>query len=124
MTNERSAHPSVTLTREEVKLILNLIGRRFILGLADEPAKEIAEEAAKYGLVYAGRSLRARGLARLMEDEGEKKLRIREDVLRMVAVCAQPQVSFVYSHVPEGSRIGEMVFAHLNGESIIRHYLP
>lgn len=123
MTNQHPI-PSITLTHEEVQLILSLLKAPPLLGMMADPAQGSSEELVRYRLLYAGRSLRARGVARMVTEDGEQRLKVREELLYLVATASQPKTSIIFTHVPQGEEQGEMIFGHLNGERIVRRHSP
>lgn len=114
-------HVEVTLSREEVLVILNLIGTRALPRLGEEPIPGLTDEQRAFALIVAERALRARGLATINE---EGKLLIHSDILRMVGFCALSTHSIFVTAVESVSGIGSQLVAHLYEAGWVLHLRP
>src|SRR5690349_19874224 len=107
------------LSREELLLILNLLGTGYSFGLETEPLGEISAEQKAFSLVCAERALRARGLARLDED---RHLKVQAGLLKAVAVCGYAARSLLVHYFGAQGQ-ARRLFGHVHADGITGHNL-
>ena len=97
MNDETSLPPlAVTISREELLAILNVLRSPTIPGLDSEPSGELTPEQEAFAIVVARRALLARGLAQLRAD-GE--FLVQRGLLAAVGACAYAQDSILVLHL-------------------------
>ncbi len=112
---------NVLLSREELLLISKLIDAQSMFGLETaDPEIQLNEDQVAYGIVCAERALRARGMAIIDE---QKRLKINQDVLLMVAVCAYPAQS-VFLHQSKNDQPTFRYYAHQQNGIYVSHQFP
>ena len=122
MSNENNQEPiNILLSREEVLFVLNLLQADFIPGLDEDPLGEMSPVQHQLALTWAGRALRARGLAKIYDDG---KWVVHRTVLRAVGVCAYSQNALFFYHWPSQSESPARHFAHIRGNDIVVHSRP
>lgn len=127
-TSPETAHASINyapvniiLAREEVLLILRLLDHTVLYGLDADPLGELTKEQVAYGLICAERSMRARGIARIDEENGN--LLIQNDLLNALGICAfATQLCVVHHFSAEGQP--DRLIAHRLGEQVVIHTNP
>jgi hypothetical protein len=105
----------LTLSRDELMLIASLFKRDHLAGLeqADPPADP---QRARQ---IAGRSLRARGIAKV--ENGEP--RVHMAALSLVGVCAHAQKTFVVHKLPSNAGATRAVIHVLGEDAVVRETL-
>ena len=112
---------SVTLTIDELSVIIKLMNQEGLIGLPEEPSTtqsgmQITPQMRAYGAVCGMRSLRARELA-IVTEQGV--LQLREDLDKNLAVCARAHQAFVINRVFEGDTGAERVVLYsANGAAV------
>lgn len=118
--SEAEALQEVTLSREELLLLLHLVKAEGLPGLDPDPLGDLDEKENARRLIYAERALRARGLARI---DGGGRLQLREELLVMTSVCAFPQQTLVVRHFPSPDQ-GVRLFGHVRVGVVVGHTRP
>lgn len=116
-----SAQLSVILSRDEVMVILKLIGAVTLPGLEEEPIPGLTAEQQALALIIAERALRARGLA-MITDEG--KLLVQAAVLRLVGICVLATRSVFVTTVASETGAARQLIAHPHDGSWVLHERP
>ena len=116
-------HNGFILSFAELKAILTLVGIQAFPDLEDQdPALgRLTSEQEAYGLLCGERALRARGFAFINE---EGALRIRNDILEAIGVCAFAPDMLVVTYLPSSRATGQrFTLFHLD-DHYVSHYLP
>ncbi len=122
MSDEKGFEPiNVQLSREELLLVLDLLQVTSIPGLDTDPFGELDEAQRQLALIWAGRALRARGLAQV-NDEGE--LTVHSALLTAVGVCAYSNNALFAFHWPSNGETPVRYFGHMRGDDIAVHTRP
>jgi hypothetical protein len=122
MSDENGREPiNVVLSREELIFVLNLLQANSIPGLDGDPLGDLSAEQQALASIWAGRALRARGLAQLNE-AGE--LVVHHALLTAVGVCAYASQAIFIFHWPEIGTEPRRYFGHIRGEDIASHTRP
>ncbi|MCB0078529.1 MAG: hypothetical protein KDD73_14030 [Anaerolineales bacterium] len=122
MSNQNNQEPiTILLSREEVIFVLNLLQADFIPGLDEDPLGEMTPEQRQLALTWAGRALRARGLAKQYDDG---KWVVHKAVLRAVGGCAYSQNAIFFYHWPAEAQAPVRYFGHIRGDDIVVHARP
>ncbi len=111
------------ISRAELQAILSLAQVSHFPGLqSQDPALgELSPEQEAYGILCGERALRARGLA-FIDPEGS--LRIHNDLLRAVGVCAwAPNMLTVTHFPPQSDQAAQFSIFHLD-EDYVAHVMP
>lgn len=106
----------ITLTREELILISQIGKIPPIPGIGEEPLGELTPEQKAIGMIYAERSLRARGLASI---SSEGKLRVARDLLKTIWLCGNSQV--VISIMTVNGKVAYRSFLYSNSTGSVLH---
>ncbi len=110
--------PAVTLSREELLAVLNVLRAAGLPGLENEPSAELTPEQEEFAIVIARRALLARGLARIRAD-GEFLL--QRGLLAAIGACAYPQLSMAaYTWAP-GADTPQRLFGHVRAGDCVAH---
>lgn len=112
---------AVTLSREELLAVLNVLRAPTIAGLDREPSGELTPEQEALTLVVARRALLARGLAQMRAD-GE--FLVQRGLLAALGACAYAQDSIQVYTWPAGAEDPERLFGHVRGEVVVEHTRP
>lgn len=122
MSNENNQEPiTILLSREEVLFVLNLLQADFIPGFDEDPLGEMTPAQRQLALTWAGRALRARGLAKRYDDG---KWVVHKTVLRAVGVCAYSQNAIFFYHWPAQAEAPVRYYGHIRGDDIVVHSRP
>jgi hypothetical protein len=122
MNEDTSLPPlAVTLSREELLAVLNVLRAPTIPGLDREPSGELTPEQEAFALVVARRALLARELAQMRAD-GE--LLVRRGLLAAVGACAYAQDSILAYTWPAGAQAPLRLFGHIRGDDVVAHTRP
>ncbi len=122
MSDENGFEPiNVLLSREELLLVLDLLRAATIPGLDADPLGELDEAQRQLALIWAGRALRARGLAQVGEDGA---LEVHSALLTAVGVCAYANDAVFGFHWPAGGEAPVRYFGHIRGDDIAVHTRP
>lgn len=113
---------TIQLSDEELRLILYLTKLTDFPWL-DEAALDpmLSDEQQAYGMMVAERALRSRKLARLNEDGA---LRIREDLLRLIGICAYAESSLYLTQILLPESVGVRFAVHQNGNERVFYQQP
>ena len=119
MSDENGFEPiNVLLSREELILVLDLLATTIIPGLDFDPLGDMNSQQRALAMIWAGRALRARELARLNE-AGE--LVVHQALLTAVGVCAYSSDAIFIFHWPRAGTEPKRFFGHMRGEDIVSH---
>jgi hypothetical protein len=122
MSDENGFEPiNVLLSREELIFVLDLLQTSSIPGLDADPLGDLDAQQRALAMIWAGRALRARGLAQLNES-GE--LAVHHALLTAVGVCAYSNNAIFIFHWPEAGPEPRRYFGHVRGEDIASHTRP
>ena len=122
MNEDTSLQPlTVTLSREELLAVLDLLRAPTIPGLDREMSGEPTPEQEAFALVVARRALLARGLAQ-MQANGEFLL--HQGLLKSVGTCAFARASILAYYWPAGAQVPERIFGHVRGGDTVAHTRP
>ncbi len=110
----------IILTREELALVARLVGGTDLPGTFPDPLGELSDEQAAYGLLYAERSLRARGLASI-DDAGE--IMVDDRLLRLVVTCIYADRALWLFQTPHGGPT-EDSYGYLLKSDAVLHTKP
>lgn len=112
---------NLLLSRDELLLALRSLAVEAVPGIDSDPLGNLTPEGLEIAATVAGRSLRARDLARLREDG---QLALHNLILTAVGICAYAtQTAFVY-HWPEDGDVPQRYFGHIRGEDFVCHLRP
>jgi hypothetical protein len=109
-----------SLTVDELRLISAVVNRGPILALPVDASDPISEEQVRASLAAAERSLRLRDLVRT---DAENALRVREDVLASVVICAAAQRIVTLNRVDGQSR-ADSLNLYLSDEDAVAMTFP
>lgn len=122
MSDENGLEPiNILLSREELIFVLDLLQAGSIPGLDADPLGDLNAQQQALAMVWAGRALRARGLAQLNES-GE--LAVHHALLTAVGVCAYSNNAIFIFHWPEAGPEPRRYFGHVRGNDIASHTRP
>ncbi len=110
----------ITLTYEELSLVLKLINGAPLAGLRPAQAEPLTPEQEVQGLLFAERSLRARELARRTSDD---HLVLHAALLSTVAACAYAEHVVVVQHIRTSGEVVEL-YGSLKEDVVVGHTLP
>jgi hypothetical protein len=109
--------PSLTLSHEELILLLKLFGARTIPGLPSNPFPGLPEEQVNLLIASAERNLRARGLL-FVSPEG--KITVERFVLALLGPCVAPEFSCVALRARKGGQV-DLVYFHAAQMMTVEH---
>ncbi len=112
---------TVTLSREELIVILSVTELGTILGLVPEPIEGITAEQEAYGQICAERALRARGLAFITP---ENQLAFHKEMLPLVIACARAVKTVVISQTATASGQTRQLYLHQHQNAWVIHAKP
>jgi len=112
---------NLLLSREELLLTLDLLQAASVPGLDADPLGELDEAQRQLALIWAGRALRARGLAQV---DGEGELTLHRALLTAVGVCAYSNNAIFVFHWTADGETPSRYFGHMRGEDIAAHTRP
>ena len=122
MNDETGLPPlAVTLSREELLAILNVLRAPAIPGLDSEPSGELTPEQEAFAIVVARRALLARGLAQLRAD-GE--FLVQRGLLAAIGACAYAQDAILVYTWPAGAQAPQRLFGSIRGDDVVLHTRP
>ena len=90
--NEAEDTYGVRFSHEELVVLLQMFRAETLPGLEDNPLRGLSDEQEVEALASGERSLRARGLITVLEDE--QKVEVDPFTLSLVGTCVFPSVSF------------------------------
>jgi hypothetical protein len=104
---------SFLLSRAELQAVLALVEIDAFPGLTpDDPVGKLTPEQEAYGIICGERALRARGLA-FINEQGE--IRISNELLEVIGVCAYASNMLVVTHFPPGGNTArQFAISHLD----------
>ena len=108
---------SITLSEEELLVVLNTLEVASIPGLEASAWRALSPEQQDLALSVAQRALEARGLAEV-DDDG--RLLIHRALLNAVGVCAYPHRTTLIEHWPFGSG-SSVLYSHIRDEDSVVH---
>jgi len=112
---------SVTLSREELLAVLDVLRATTIPGLDREPSGSLTPDQEAFALVVARRALLARNLAQVQSDGA---FLLHRELLRAVGTCAYARSSILVYHWPAGEQAPHLLFGHLRGDDVVTHTRP
>jgi len=110
--------PSLTLSHEELMFLLRVLRAPGLMGLDDV---ELNQERLAASMVCAERSLRAKNLLRVLEDE--KRIEIAPVVLALLGNCLIPAYSILVTSTNKHARQGGVYF-HVTAQLTVENYSP
>lgn len=113
-------HDGVVLTREELAFVVRLVGAAELPGVGEDPLGELSLEQAAFAIVFAERSLRARGLASIDQHD---QLDLDPRLVSLVVTCAYAEQALWLAQSISG---GEpfRVYGYLRGDQSVIHTKP
>lgn len=135
MDNHQDESRQILLSREELLFVLQQLDATTIPGLESDPLGDLTPEGQTLALTVAERALRARGLVQLAStaaDLAVRPVRVDQQLLTMIGVCAYSQRAiFLYHRGREAGSSGRY-FGHIRsdntageqGDIVIGHTLP
>lgn len=121
MAGESVQPINILLSRDELLFILDALKASFILGLDTDPMGDRDQEQQSLAMMVAGRALRARGLASILENG---QVAIHNALIAAVGVCAYPQQTVSVYHWPSQEEFTTRYFAHIRGTEVVAHTRP
>lgn len=112
---------SVTLSREELLAVLDVLRATTIPGLEREPSGSLTPEQEAFALVVARRALLARNLAQVQPDGA---FLLHRELLRAIGTCAYAQNSILVYHWSAGEQAPRTLFGHMRGDDVVTHARP
>ena len=110
------------LSRSELQAILTLAEIAVFPGFSSEdPIGDLAPEQEAYGIICGERALRARGQA-FVDEQGE--LRIQNQLLEAIGVCAYASNMLVITRFPVGEKIGSRFVVYHLDDHYVSLFLP
>lgn len=109
------------LSREELILLLDLLAVAAIPGLDADPLGELNDDQRALAFIWAGRALRARGLATVAEDGS---LLVDEDLLTAVYTCAHWETAIHVYHWSAPGATPERFFGYVGNGHTTSHRRP
>jgi hypothetical protein len=109
--------PSLTLSHEELVLLIKLFGAKTIPGLPADSLPGLPEEHVNLLLASAERNLRARGLL-FISPKG--KISVERFALALLGSCVAPEFSAIGVRARKGNRI-DMVYYHAAQMMTVEH---
>lgn len=106
------------LSREETLLLLDLLEAESIPGLDPDPLGELNNDQRALALIWAGRALRARGLAAVGENG---TLLVDEELLTAVGGCIYWQTAVYTYHWPEPGHTPIRFFGYTRDGQAVTH---
>jgi hypothetical protein len=117
--DEQNVPLSVTLSLEEVALLVRLFGAKTMPGMGTEPLAGIPPDQVNFLLSSADRSLRARRIISLSEDG---KITIERFILALLGPCIAPEFSVVSLCAKQGGA-ADMVYFHAAQMMTVEHVI-
>lgn len=111
---------NLLLSREELLLVLKLLGVETIPGLDADPQGALDAGQQAVALRVAERALRARALA----DVRDGQVALHNALISAVGTCAFPQRTVFVYHWPAGGEEAIRYFGHLRGDEVVVHTRP
>lgn len=112
---------TLTLGREELFLLLHIFHVTALPGLEEDPLLGMSEEQAAAAFVSAERSLRARGLIRILEEE--QRIEVDPVVMALVGSCLRPEFSLLVSSQTQAGEPGTRYY-HIAAHLTVEHASP
>lgn len=113
---------NLVLASDELRLVLALLQAGNLPGLDPLPENLQVPAARELADLVASRTLRARGLAQLNQDDGS--LRLHPTLLTAVGVCAYAASSLFVFHWAERGTIPQRYFGHIRENDVVLHARP
>jgi hypothetical protein len=110
--------PSLTLSHEELVLILQLMKWPMILGVGKEPFPGLPQEQVRAMLRTAGHGLQARQLVAVSE---EQKIQVERFAVALIAPCVAPDVSVIVSRSLPGELLPQVRYFHVAQQAVVEH---
>ncbi|MCP4421408.1 MAG: hypothetical protein GY805_32760 [Chloroflexi bacterium] len=122
MAEENVVEPiNILLSREELLLLLNMLQADSIPGLDVDPAGVLNDEQRALAYLWGGRSLRARELAQVGDNDS---LKVHNALLTAVAACAYSNNALFIYHWSKDDVTPTRYFGHIRGDDIATHRRP
>jgi hypothetical protein len=122
MNDQITSQPlTVTLSREELLAVLEVLQATFIPGLDEDPLGEMTPQGRELAVTVARRALEARELGQVGEDG---QFLVHRAVLTAVGACAYSQSAVIAFHWPSGSEEATRFFGHLREGDVVIHTRP
>jgi len=112
---------TLTLGREELIFLLRLFHVPTLPELGEDPLAGMSEEQAAAALASAERSLRARGLLRVVEKE--KRVEVDPVAMALVGSCLRPRFSLLVSFQIQGGELARRYY-HVASHLTVEHTSP
>jgi len=113
--------PSFTISHEELALLLQILRAPGLMGFEEKPLAELTQEQTAMAMVSAERSLRARGLIRLVEEE--KRIEIDTVVMAFLGTCLTPDYSIMITSTKKEGMQGAYYY-HVSTHLAVENYSP
>lgn len=122
-TANRTTTPpiSIALSRDELLVVLEALSVETIPGIDVEPTGDWTVRERGIARMVAVRSLRARGLVQLNNDQEPQ---FHTDLLRAVGICAHSQSALFLFHWPNRESTPIRTFGHARGTDFVLHARP
>jgi hypothetical protein len=118
---DESQTTSFLLSREELILLLDLLEVVTVPGLDPDPLGELSDEQRALALIWAGRALRARGLAAIGDDGS---LLVDKKLLTAVSTCAFWEATLNVYHWSAPGRAPIRFFGCVQNGHVAAHTRP
>ena len=112
---------SFLLSREELILLLDLLEAAAIPGLDPDPLGELNDDQRALAFIWAGRALRARGLATVGDDDS---LLVDEKLLTAVSICAYWKTAINVYHWAAPRQTPVRFFGYEGNGQVATHTRP
>lgn len=118
MNKEKSL--TVSLSQEELYVIMAYLGADILLGLDNASLKELSEEQYKLVMRVVERALIAR---EFLVTDGKGKFKLSDVIFALIGACAAPEKSFIIKRAYPGKLSEEYLF-HFSRKMIVLHTNP
>ncbi|MFZ2488792.1 MAG: hypothetical protein WAZ19_11775 [Anaerolineae bacterium] len=118
-TEKKQDAVNVVLSRDELVLVLSLLGVTTLPGLGGDPLGDLDAPRAAMSAVVAARGLRARDLARVRAEDGS--LLVHVGVLGAVNACTAPDAALFVFHWAGEETEPQRWFGYRRGASCVVH---
>lgn len=109
---------NLILSRDEVLVALDALSAATIPGLDPDPLGDMSTGQRRLASLVAGRSLRARGLAKIRDDG---QLLLHRTLLSAVGTCAYSQSALMVLHWTAASEAPVRIFGHQRSAEVVEH---
>src|SRR4051794_8973733 len=108
---------TISLSFEELQVVLQALGNPQIPGLDNDPWVGLTPEQQNLALNVAWRGLEARGFARLDEDD---QFRVHNALMTAVRTCASPRRTILVDRYAPDAQLSTL-YAHTGGDGSVVH---